>query len=137
MSETMLDRAFTNYNAAKVLLVNMSCDEMFLNLVGYHLQQAVELTIKFLLEINGVRYPKIHTIEQLIALGNENDVDMHKCEYVEDHAEMFTAWESKSRYIMNYKLEQKKIERAVMEVEKFLQSVRSAEQSDATQMKSF
>lgn len=55
MSETLLDRAFTNYEAARVLLNNMSHDEMFLNIAGYHLQQAVELAIKFLLEMGGVR----------------------------------------------------------------------------------
>ena len=137
MSETLLDRAFTNYEAARVLLNNMSHDEMFLNIVGYHLQQAVELAIKFLLEMSGVRYPKIHTIEQLLALGNENGVDLCKCEYVEDHAEMFTAWESKSRCVLNYKLEQKKIERAIAEVEKFLQSIRDAEQGSVKQMNSF
>ena len=52
-----------------------------INLVGYHLQQAVELSIKYTLEMNGVSYPNTHRIEDLIRISKLNCVDLHINEY--------------------------------------------------------
>ena len=86
MSETLLDKAKQNY-------------------VGYHLHQAVEIAIKYELSIHAVPYQKIHDITQLIQLANQNGVDLDLPEYIDEHSEMFTLWESRTRYIINYRLE--------------------------------
>ena len=80
------------------------------------LQQAVEIAIKYELSIHAVPYQKTHDITQLIQLANQNGVDLNLPEYIDDHSEMFTLWESRTRYIINYRLEKRKIERALEEV---------------------
>ncbi len=42
-------------------------DAILLNIVGYHLQQAVELALKHCLEMEGKDYPKTHDINDLLA----------------------------------------------------------------------
>ena len=115
-NETLLDKANQNLNIANTLYETYRYDdEAYLNYVGYHLQQSVELSLKFCLEINGVEYPKTHDITQLIALINKSEVDIPLTEYIDDHSEMFSLWESRTRYILNYRLEEKKVERALTE----------------------
>lgn len=126
-AQTLYDKAAANYKTAEILLEHAPSDEEQLNAVGYHLQQAIELTLKYLLEQDGVEYPKTHDIDQLIRLGNEHEVDMHLSEYIDEHAEMFSQWEAKSRYIIGYSIELKKIQKALSEVDKYLTIVAKEE----------
>lgn len=128
-ANTLYDKAAANYKSARLLLQYAAGDEEQLNFAGYHLQQAVELTMKYLLEQDGVEYPKTHDIEQLIRIASEKGIDLHLNEYIEDHAEMFSTWEAKARYILGYAIESKKLERALKEVDKYLTAVAKAERS--------
>lgn len=76
-NETLLDKAIQNLNCA-ITIYNSELikDEAYLNYVGYHLQQAVELAIKYTLEMCGIEYSKTHDIEQLIQLANSYDIDL-------------------------------------------------------------
>lgn len=122
--ETLFDKAIQNFNVAKIIYSTTATDdEAYLNYVGYHLQQSVELTIKYILEMNGIEYPKSHDIEQLIRLANRNNVNLFLTEYIEEHSEMFSSWEAKTRYILNYRLEEKKINKAIDALEKYLKIV--------------
>ena len=100
-NETLLDKANQNLNIANTLYETYRYDdEAYLNYVGYHLQQSVELSLKFCLEINGVEYPKTHDITQLIALINKSEVDIPLTEYIDDHSEMFSTIQNASiKYI--------------------------------------
>lgn len=46
MSETLMDKAVHNYNVAIMIYNSMGGDESYLNYVGYHLQQSLELAMK-------------------------------------------------------------------------------------------
>ncbi len=46
MSETLMDKAVHNYNVAIMIYNSMEGDESYLNYVGYHLQQSLELAMK-------------------------------------------------------------------------------------------
>ena len=122
----LFEKAVTNYNVALVLWERVTDDEAFLNQIGYHLQQSLELALKYLLEINGVEYVKTHDIDQLIRLGRENNVEMFLSEYIEDHAEMFSQWEAKSRYVLGYLIEKRKIDKALLEIEKYFHTIENA-----------
>lgn len=124
---TLFDKASANYRSADALLKVASDDEEQLNMAAYHLQQALELSLKYLLEQNGIEYPKTHDIDQLIRMGKEGDADLHLTEYVEEHAEMFSQWEMKSRYIIGFAVEAAKVERALGEVDAYLTAVADAE----------
>ncbi len=127
MSETLLDKAIKNYNVAVMVYNSMDGDEGYLNYIGYHLQQSVELGMKYLLEQNGVIYPKTHDIDQLIRIAGENDVDLLATEYIREHSEMLSLWEARTRYVLNYQLEFSKVERAMNGVDEYLDILRGAD----------
>jgi len=116
---TLYDKALSNYNSARILRSNLTDDENQINIVAYLLQQSLEFALKYFLELGGVEYPKTHDIDQLIRLGKSNQVDLYLTEYIEDHAEMFSQWESKSRYVLGYLVEIKKIDRAICALEEY------------------
>ena len=120
-NETLFDKAKQNLKVAESIYSTIAInDEAYLNYVGYHIQQALELSIKYMLEMNGVNYPKTHDIDQLIRLANINNVELYLNEYIDDHSEMFSLWEARVRYILNYRLEKRKIERSLTETKSYL-----------------
>ncbi len=120
-NETLFDKAKQNLKVAESIYSTIAInDEAYLNYVGYHIQQALELSIKYMLEMNGVNYPKTHDIDQLIRLANINNVNLYLNEYIDDHSEMFSLWEARTRYILNYRLERRKIERSLTETKSYL-----------------
>lgn len=120
---TLFDKAVSNLQVARIVFAHAADDEGQLNIVGFHLQQAMELALKYLLEQDGIEYPKTHDIDQLIRIGREANVDLYLSEYLEDHAEMFSQWEAKSRYVIGYAIESRKAERALQEVDDYLANV--------------
>lgn len=128
--QTLFDKAASNLRNARLVFDNMGDDEAQLNFVGYHLQQAMELALKYLLELDGVDYPKTHDIDQLVRLAHENEVDVALSEYLEDHAEMFSQWEAKSRYVIGYAIERRKAARALDEVDAYLTDVAARQRAE-------
>ena len=125
---TLFDKAVTNFNSAVLLRKSIDTDESQLNIIAFHLQQSLEFALKYQFEMNGIEYPKVHTIEQLIRFGKDNDVDLRLTEYIEEHAEMFSQWEAKSRYILGYLIEQKKIDKAIEEIKLYLSAIHESEE---------
>lgn len=120
-NETLFNRAKQNLKVAESIYSAIAInDEAYLNYVGYHIQQALELSIKYMLEMNGVNYPKNHNIVQLIRLANINNVELYLNEYIDDHSEMFSLWAARTHYIPNYRIEKRKIERSLTETKSYL-----------------
>lgn len=132
-SSTLFDKSVANLRTAQILFEHAVDDEEQVNAIGYHLQQAMELAIKYLLEQDGVEYPKTHDIDQLVRIANENDVDLQLSEYLEDHSEMLSQWEAKTRYVIGYGIERKKAERALREIDAYLQETAKRERSEIEQ----
>lgn len=126
-ARTLYDKAVANFRTAQILYEHASDDESQLNIIGLHLQQAIEIALKYLLEQNGIEYPKTHDIDQLIRAGNEAGADLYLTEYVEDHAEMLSQWEAKSHYVIDYAIEARKIKRALDEIDNYLADVATQE----------
>lgn len=126
MSKTknLLDKALTNFDCAKIIRNSINNeDEEMINLVGYHLQQALELSMKFTLEMNGIEYPSTHRIEDLIKIAKNNNVDLHINEYIKEHDALLTSWEANTRYIIGYLIELEKIDKAIPEMESYLKQL--------------
>ncbi|WP_296010046.1 HEPN domain-containing protein [uncultured Adlercreutzia sp.] len=121
--QTLYDKAASNLRNAQLVLAHMDDDDAQLNFIGYHLQQATELVLKYLLEQSGVEYPKTHDIDQLIRLAEQADVDLRLPEYLDDHAEMISQWEAKSRYVIGYSIERRKVERAMEAIDAYLADI--------------
>lgn len=109
-NETLLDRAHSNFKAAKFNWKMADEDDFFINLTGYLLQQSFELYLKHHLEINGIKYPCTCDLNTLISLLP--DADSLIDDRLQLYAGTITTWESKTRYIKNYFLERKNVEKA-------------------------
>lgn len=58
----------------KLVEKNLGDLEIRPQLLLFHLQQAVEKFLKSLLPFRGIKYPKVHDIEDLIELCEENNI---------------------------------------------------------------
>ena len=124
MEDNLLNRAISDFRLAKSICTFIGEDDFFVNKAAYHLQQAVELSIKFVFEQEGFQYPHVYNIDQLIRLANENHVNLGITEYIDEHADMFSAWESQTRYCIGFLVETRRIHAAVPEVETWLNNVK-------------
>lgn len=64
---------------------------------AYHMQQAVEKTIKLKAEIEGLNLWG-HDIDILIKECDDAGVDIHVPQYILEHSDMITHWEAECRY---------------------------------------
>ena len=120
-TKNLFDKALTNFDCAKLIRNTIENEnEEMINLVAYHLQQSVELSLKYTLEMNGVSYPNVHRIEDLIRLAKNNNIDLHINEYIKEHDALLSSWEANTRYIIGYLVELEKIDRAIEEIENYL-----------------
>lgn len=119
IAETYYQKALANFKAAKIIFYNASGDEEQLNLVAYHIQQSLELAIKHIFLINGVQVQKTHDIDQLITYAKMNNIDLYLTNYLYDHSEIISNWESKTRYVIGFILEVKKVQTVINEVENY------------------
>ena len=131
--ETLLDKAVANYNIAQAIMQTLSADEIYLTGIAYHLQQSVELAIKHILETEGAEYPHTHDIDQLILFAKDNDVDLHITDYIDEHSEMLSVWEAKTRYVKGFRIELRKIETALTEIRDYLKNLRKIERETPTE----
>lgn len=138
-NETLLNIAERNYRQATKLSKYYTGDEGELNSIGYFLQQSAELCIKHCMEVAGIRYEHTHVIEDLLDYCDDS------CIYTEDFynfAPAITKMESKTRYIKNYRLAAKQIQKAFKLVRELLLANGSTEhalelQSPTGEMKLF
>ena len=95
-NETLLDMSERNYKVALNIWRSYPDDDGMLNIVGYHLQQTVELALKHVLETHAVKYPGTHDIGDLLDLIPSNYPSVFKG--IEQYANKITALEAKTRY---------------------------------------
>lgn len=113
-------RAYLDYKSAENLLKIPVNDEAYMNNVAYHLQQAVEKTLKAFLECVGVTVPNTHDIDKLVRMSKNNGSRVVLTDWLEDKTDMLTRWETDTRYDMDYYVEAEKVRIGLTEVKKFL-----------------
>ena len=94
--------AFMDFLTAKQIYETPYNDEMYLNNAAYHLQQAVEKTLKGALECVGITVPNTHKITKLIAMISHHGAHLQITEWLDDHSEMLSSWEAETRYNMDF-----------------------------------
>ena len=114
-------RAYLDYRSAEKLLKMPENDEAYMNNVAYHLQQAVEKTLKAFLECVGVTVPNTHDIDKLVRMSVNNGSKVELTDWIEDKTDMLTRWETDTRYDIDYCVEEKKVQIGLLEVKKFLE----------------
>ena len=63
---TLLDMAIRNLRTKEALEMIYPDDDGYTNIMGYHLQQTIELALKHVLEVHGIKYPRTHDISDLV-----------------------------------------------------------------------
>lgn len=121
VASSYYEKALSNFKTAKIIISLASTDEEQLNQAGYHLQQALELAIKHIFCVKGLPLQKTHDIDQLILYATANNVDLFLPQYFIDKAEMISNWESKTRYVLGFKLEEEKIRTTIDELQKYFE----------------
>lgn len=119
IAENYYQKALANFSNAKLTMRICASDEEQVNIAAYHLQQALELVIKHLFLINGQQIQKTHDIDQLIIDAKNKGIDLMLSDYIIEHAEAISNWESKTRYIMGFKLEVDKVNRMISELDNY------------------
>lgn len=112
--------ALMDYETAAMIWRNPYNDEMILNNAAYHLQQAVEKILKGALECVGVTVPNTHKISKLVKMISDNGANLVITDWIDDHSEMLGEWEAQARYDMDFLVEKRKLDTALIEIQKFL-----------------
>ncbi|MGL4737237.1 MAG: HEPN domain-containing protein [Cellulosilyticaceae bacterium] len=91
-----------NLKSAQALytVFKQTSDESYLHDVCYLCQQAVEKMLKYLLEQQGIAYPRTHDIEVLCELCENNHIQIP--ETINDRALQISKWATEPRYGANF-----------------------------------
>lgn len=119
MTRTLMDISKYNFDLAKRELARGALDEIELNGIAYHLQQAIELALKHYMEVNGIQFPYTHNINILIQIIENKNVDVKFPDMFEYFSPTFTEWEASARYIKDYSATRKSIELGMKLIEEF------------------
>lgn len=90
-AEVSLENAEHNY---KLILR----DDSFLDACCYNLQQAIEFSLKFLVEMTGQQYAENHDIRANINILNRVDYHVIYEKEIRNMASTLYSWETESRY---------------------------------------
>ena len=113
--------AYLDYQAAYTIYKTPYNDEMFLNTAAYHLQQCVEKVLKGSLECVGITVPNTHRISKLLQMIQNHNANINITEWIDDHSEMLSEWEVETRYNMDFIVEKRKLDKAIVEIKEFLE----------------
>ena len=134
MIETLLTKAEANYNIAVMIYKQMTGDEIYLNYVGYNLQQATEILIKYQIELSGHTPRKTHDIRMLLQFARANEIDLVLDPFIVTHADSITMWESQTRYILNYRVELDLINQGLKAIGATLKKLKNLESDTGTSL---
>lgn len=105
----------------KLVEKNLGDPDIRPQLLLFHLQQAVEKFLKSLLAFHGIKYPKVHDIEDLIELCEENNIILPS--YIETFTDL-TPFAVEFRYglMIEESLDIKQYYELVQDFKRFLQN---------------
>lgn len=128
LANTYYEKALSNLKTAKIIYKMAANDDEQLNIVGYHIQQSIELAIRHILALHGIAFQKTHDLDQLIVLAKNNDVELFLPEYLKEKADVISLWETKTRYVIGFRVEQGRIEKALTELERYFEVISSIDE---------
>jgi len=127
LANTYYDKALSNFKTARIIYKTAANDDEQLNIAGYHIQQSIELAIEHILAMHGIPFQKTHDLDQLIVLAKSNNIELYLPEYLQEKADVISLWETKTRYVIGFKIELNRIEKALIELERYYDLLSSLE----------
>ena len=122
----LLHRASKDLWLAKIALKHLTGDEFEYDVIGYHIQQAVEKLMKFILNENGIEFKKVHFIEQLCEQFDEEGLALP--DWVEQNSVMLSRWATETRYGDNLVVVRKKMMDIMEKTDAWLMQVQQDQQ---------
>lgn len=116
--EDFLELARNDLRVAKLIL-NSSNDELMQNTAAYHVEQAVEKTMKALIVKNGGRAGISHSITELSK--DLDDLGAEYPEWIHEKDDDITSWSTTIRYNVNFKADHDEIEAVIQLTESWLE----------------
>lgn len=107
MSKLLL-KAKINLERAEDAYKRMSIDELYRDECCYQIQQAIEKSLKYVLEVNKISYKFKHSLKPLIDIVENLSIKVPND--IKDKVDMLDSWESESRYNDNFYALKKDIE---------------------------
>lgn len=68
----------------------------------------------------GITVPNTHKITKLLSMISHHGAHLSITDWLDEHSEMLSSWEAETRYNMDFLVEKRKLDRAIVEVEHFL-----------------
>ncbi|MBO5302799.1 MAG: HEPN domain-containing protein [Lachnospiraceae bacterium] len=90
---------------------------------AYFTQQAIEKTIKYLIQLKTGKFPWGHDIDKLVRLAKQNDIFVP--EEIDKHKMVYTEWESVARYYPQKIIRRDTICRAINETKRWHMELRN------------
>jgi len=93
---TLFDRAKADLQSARLILSQISHDELFIDIAAYHVQQGIEKLVKFALAINGIKHKQTHDMDIL----NEQleDAGIKTFPWLSENIDTLNAYATRTRY---------------------------------------
>lgn len=101
----LLGRAKTKLHNVHNNYALMSTDDCYVDDCCYNLQQAIEMTLKYLVELKGKEYVTNHSIRAQLNILEKTDSDFIPTEITQrlrNLAPILEAWEAESRYLDSF-----------------------------------
>lgn len=93
LSRAMVALENAEHNYDRILI-----DDCYLDACCYNLQQAIEFSLKFLVEMTGQQYAENHDIRANINILNREDYHISHEKELRNMASTLYSWENESRY---------------------------------------
>ena len=94
----LLARARVKLENAERNYIKIGQDDAYLDDCCYNLQQAVELGLKYIIEMQGENYPETHDIRAQLNKIRSLDIELPWADDIRHLASTVNGWEAESRY---------------------------------------
>lgn len=94
----LLSRAMVSFENAEHNYARIHIDDCYLDACCYNLQQAIEFSLKFLVEMTGQQYAENHDIRANLNILNRVDYHISNEKELRNMASTLYSWETESRY---------------------------------------
>ncbi|MCM1287326.1 MAG: HEPN domain-containing protein [Clostridium sp.] len=98
----LLNRAKVNRKIVADNYALINTDDAYLDSCCYNIQQAIELTLKFLVEMNGDVYVENHDIRAQLNKLSKLPVKLPRENELRNMAVTLNSWEAESRYLDSF-----------------------------------
>ena len=117
----LLERAKVKLENAKNNYSKMGDDDAYRDDVCYNLQQAIEMSLKSIVELNGLQYAENHDVRANLNILNHAGINLPIQVELRNMASTIYSWETESRYKDSFVSMTEDIDSAMQIAEKLIE----------------